>query len=104
MSDWHRNELSDEMLSQDFAVDPDIDAADVEECLWRSGIRGTVLQHLKDTSTRPKMYTKTEKAARNQAKIDWMEARVAELEEICLKQKMVIAKSYASIGQGLVPG
>jgi len=94
-----RNELSQDMLTPDFSVDPDMAEIEIEECMWRSGIRGTVLQHIGDYESRPRMYTKKEKISRNSAKIDWMEDRVSQLEELCLKQKMVIAKNYAAIGQ-----
>ena len=69
--------------------------------MWRSGIRGTILRHLPDKlPNRPRMYTKSEKIARNASRIQWMQNRVSELEEICLKQKMVIASNYAAIGSG----
>jgi len=95
-----RGEFSQDMLTPEFPVEPDVADVEIEECMWRSGIRGTVLQHLGDSVSRPRMYTKKEKISRNSAKIEWMENRVAELEELCLKQKLVIAQNYAAVGQG----
>jgi len=100
LSEW-REELAEGALERDFSVDNHIPAVELEDCMWRSGIRGTILRHLPDKlPNRPRMYTKSEKIARNASRIQWMQNRVSELEEICLKQKMVIASNYAAIGSG----
>ena len=88
-----------DVTDEDFDVpDEEMDETEIKELMHRSGIRSGGGGRGGTESKEERKRHLAEKIGMNRHKLAWMHNRIDELEEICLKQKLMIAKYYAVVG------